>query len=327
VALKVFKSARAALESVRGTDLTPTRLLYFSEGFHQQEVQTIRPLTLRNSYFAYLSAAAGTETNTLDWSGALSYEQVIWLLNTHVKTVASGTGAGSDKTWTFLPTSGSDDIKSAALQLAYADAISVAGVKLNYLLGDELTIKWDKGGDGTVEWSSKMVTPKAATQITAFTGSLTDTTLTLLSTNTTRVYIDSATIGTTADDYWTDVEFTLTNGYQNLYTLNNTAAAQDTFRPGPRMWKLTGSRYYQSKTEWDAYTAKTKRKVRIKTTGPVLGGSNYSLTLDLYGVWTEMNWEEADDLGMQKFTLEPVYDSTATTDFQFVVVNADASIT
>lgn len=330
MALKIFKAARAALEVTRGTSLTPTRLIYFSEGEHQQEVATIRPSTL-GSYFGWRSgASAGTETNELAMSGVVTYDDLIWWANTHIKAVASGTGAGADKTWAFVPSGTTDDIKSATVQIGYSDNIGATrpAVELNYVLGNELTLKWDKqSDDGAVMFDSQMVVPKAATQISAFTGSLSDRVVIPASANTTVVTIDSTTIGTTVDNYWTDVSWTVTNGYKNLFTLNNTTSAIDTFRPEARAWKLEGNRYYQADTEWDAYIAKTVRKVRIKTTGPVLGGSFYSIQLDLYGVWTEMQFAEADGLGMQKFTLEPVYDTTATTDFSLTVVNATAALT
>lgn len=332
MSLRIFKTARAGLEATRGTNVAPTRILYFDEGQHQQEVKTIRPQQLRNSYFGWYSAAPGTETNSLGMSGMVSYDDLIWLGNTHIKAVAAGTGAGSDKTWTFVPTAATDDIKSATVQFGYSDGISATqpGVELGYVLGDELTLKWDKTGDGMVTFDSKMVTPEAAVQISAFTGALSDRTVQLASCNTTVVTIDSATIGTTTDNFWIDAAWTLNNGFKHLYTLNNTTAAQATFRPNARGWKFEGTRYYggaAADTEWDAYIAKTIRKIRIKTTGPVLGASNYSAQLDLYGVYTDMKWAEVDGLGVQKFTLEPVFDPTASTDFSLTVVNATAAIT
>jgi hypothetical protein len=328
VALKIFQAARAALESTRGTDLTPTRLLYFEEAEHQQDVATIRPQTL-GSYFGWRSgASAGTEVNSLRWGGVATYDDIIWWLNTHVKAVASGTGAGADKTWTFLPSGTADDIKSAAIQIAYSDNLGASqpGARLNYALGDKFSLKWDKKGDGAVRFTSEMVVPKAAVQISAFTGSLSDRTVTPVSANSTVVTIDAATIGTTVDNYWTEATFSLDNKYRNLYTLNNTTSAQDTFRPEAREWKLEGTRYYQSDTEWDAYIAKTVRKIRIKSTGPVVGSGVMTLQLDLYGVYTEMKFVDVDGLGMQRFTLEPVFDTTAATDFQFVVINDEATV-
>lgn len=332
MALHIMKTARAVLESSRGAGGTPTRILYFDDGFFQQDVKTIRPQQLRRSYNGFYSAAAGTETNTIEMSGILSFDDAIWLANTHIKAVASGTGGGADKTWTFLPTATSDDIKSALIQFGYSDGLGAGqpAAQLPYCLGDELTLKWDKTGDGLVTFDSKMVTPKALTQINAFTGSLSDRTVVLASTNTTQFYVDSSTIGSTVDNYWIDVSWTLTNGFKNLYTLNGSTAAQDTFRPNARMWKLDGTRYYGGVTadaEWDAYVSKAVRKFRILTTGPTLGGSTYSLGLDLYGVYTAMQNAEVDGLGVQKFTLEPVYDTTATADFILTVVNATSSIT
>lgn len=336
MALKIFKSARAALEGTRGTDLTPTRLLYFEDGEFQQTVATIRPSTL-GSYFAFRQgASAGTETNALTFSGVVTYEDLIWWANTHIKAVPAGVaGAGGEAaaiTWAFVPTGTSDDVKSATIQIGYTDSLGASqpAAKLNYCLGDELSIKWSKADDdGAVRFTSNMVSPTSLTQITAFTGSLSDRTVVPASANTTVVTIDSTTIGTTADNYWIDAEFTLTNGYQNLYTLNNTTSAIGTFRPNARTWKLEGQRYYQADTEWDAFIAKTVRKMRIKTTGAVIPTTTTakSITLDLYGVYTSMENAESDGLGVQKFTLEGVYDTTATTDFSLTVINAVASIT
>lgn len=330
MALKIFKSARAALEASRGTDTAPTKALEFDDGFHQQAVATIRPLTLRGSYFGYLSAAAGTETNTLELGGTISYDMAIWLGQTFIKGGVTGTGGAADKTWAYVPTAGSDDLKSASVQIGYSDGISATQpvVKLLYCLGDELNISWSKAGDGTIQYKAKMVSPLAAVQLSAFTGAAGALGATYVpSANTTAITIDTTTIGTTADNYWQDFSFSLTNGFKNLYTLNNTTAAIATVRPGARSWKLEGTRYYNLDTEWDAFVAKTVRKVRIKSLGPAVGGSNYKLELDLYGVYTAMEFVENDDMGFQKFTLEPVYDSTATTDFSLTIVSAMTAIT
>ena len=335
MALKIFKSARAALEgTTRGVDLPPVIALEFDEAFHQQDVQSIRPVTLNGSYSAYRSASAGTETNTLELAGALGYDMAIWLANTHIKYVASGVkGVGVDYLWTFLPTHTSDDIRSATVQIGYSDGLSATqpAMKLNYCLGDELSIKWDKAGTGEVRYTSKMVSPVASTAITAFTGAAAVIGSSYVaSAATTAVTVDTTTIGSTADTMWTDLTWTLTNGYQNLYTLSNSTAAVATFRPGPRTWKLEGTRYYgptgSASTEMTAYKAKTPRKFRIRSVGPVVGSSTYWVTLDCYGVYTALEWVETDGMGMQKFTLEPIYDSGATSDFVFTVTSALTTI-
>lgn len=327
--LSVFTSARAALEAARGTDLTPTRIIYGEEFTHSQSVATIRPTEHRASYNPVYSAAAGPESNTLRIAGRMTYDDLIWYGNLFVKAVSSGTGAGADKTWTFLPTANADDVKTATVQLG--DAVSIGattpGVKLNYVFGQTLNLHWEKNDDGAMTFAADFLAAKAATQITAFTGALADRTTIPVSCNNTVVYIDSSTIGSTADNNVIAVDWTLDLAPVPLYTLDGTTAARDVYRPDFRRWTATITRQFANDTEWDKYVDKTVRKVRVRTTGAALGGSNYKVDLDLYGAYTNREWSEVDGIITEVLTLEQVYDTSATADFQLVVVNATASIT
>lgn len=328
MALQVFTSARAALEATRGTDLTPTRLIYGESFTHDHEVATIRPEERRNSYEGFYSAAAGPERSALEISGRVSYDDLIWHANLFYKAVASGTGAGADKTWTFTPTNTSDDVKTATIQLGYSDTIATApGIKLNYCMGDTFNLHFEKNDDGAATFSSRFMSAKALTQITAFTGALSDRTVTLASCNNTVVYIDAATIGTTADSKVVSVDYTLNLNPVAFYALDGTTAAASIERPNVRTWSATITRQYNAATEFTAYQNKTVRKVRVRTTGPTLGASNYKIDLDMYGVWTSRSWSDVDGIITEQLTLEPVFDTTTSTSTSLVVVNATASIT
>lgn len=332
MALKIFKSGREGIDATRTAAATAmAHALEFDTAFWQQDVQTIRPLRLTGSYEGYNTAAAGTETNTLEMSGVLSYDMALWLGQVFCKGAVTGVkGVGVDYLWTYLPTHTSDDLSSFSSQFGYSDGIGATApvVTLKNLLGDSLAITFDKSGEGLVTYDAKFVTPNAAVQTTAFTGAAAAIGSTYVaSANTTAVTIDTTTIGTTADTYWSSLKWTLDNGFQNLYTLNNTTSATATFRPGPVGWKLEGSRYYANKTEWDCYIAKTPRKVRIKSVGPTIGSSTYYIQLDLYGVYTAMKNEEQNDLGFQTFTLEGVYDTTATSSYIYLVDSGLLTIT
>lgn len=327
MALRTLLTARAGLESTRGTSVTPTRLVYFEDGSHSQEIATIRPPERRASYFEAFRSYAGIERNTLEFSGDVTYDDLIWWANLHVKAVASGTGASADKTWAFAPSATTDDLKSATVQFGYADGIGATrpAWEVEHVLGDELTLTWTKGE--AVRFASRLMTPEAAEQISAFTGSLSDrTTVSALGT-TTAVYIDPSTIGTTADANVIEASFTLNNGFAYLDTLNGTNVAKDLLRPSPRTWRLELTRYYADDTERDAYVAKTLRKIRIQTTGPALGSSNYRIRLDTYGIIDSVETADVDGMGTERITILPQYDATATTDFSLEVVNATASIT
>lgn len=328
MALRVFTSARAALEVTRGTDLTPTRIIYGEEFTHEQDRQTIRPTELNNSYEANRTAAAGVETNTLTIGGRMSYTDAIWWANLFVAPLASGTGAGADKTWAFVPSLTSDDVKTATVQLGYADTIAAApGVKLNYCLGNTFNLHFEKNDDGAITFDGSFFIGAAATQITAFTGSLSDRTTVPMSANNTVVTLDAATIGTTTDSNVVSVDWTLDLGPVAFYALDGTTAANAIYRPNPRTWTATIVRRYANDNEWDRYVDKAERKVRIRTTGATLGSSNYRSTLDLYGVYTGRTWADVDGIITEELTLEPYYDTTATRSFSWEIVNDIASIT
>jgi hypothetical protein len=325
----IFTSLRAALETTRGTALNPTRILEQTDFSHTPSVATIRPEERRGSYFGFYRASAGREQHSLTFSGNLTYNQAAWLGNLYIKGVTTGTGAGADKSYAFTPSSATDDLKSATLEWGYDTALSATqpGFRLPYAVGDQLQITFDKASADGVTFSADMHSPKAVTQISAFGGTPTAIASTAVSPVQVQVAIDTATIGTTVDNYVTVADWTLTNNWTDLDTLNATTAAQDTFRVSARAWQLAVTRYKINDTELDAYNAKTIRKVRITATGPTLGSSTYKITLDLYGVWTGYTNASVDGLAMETLTLEPVYDSTATTDFSMTVVTAETTIT
>ena len=327
MAVKTLLTARAILEASRGAGGTPTRLIYFEEGNHNQDITTLRPRELRNSYFPSFRAYAGVERNGFEFSGDFTFDQAIWWLNLHVKAVASGTGGGADKTWAFTPAASTDDIKSALIQFGYADGIgaSVPAWEVPYVLGDELSLSFVK--NDTVKFSSRLMSAKGATQISAFTGALSDVAMVSMVGQDTEVWIDPTTIGTTADTDILDATWTLNNGFVYLDTLTNTGVAKDLKRPEPRSWQLELTRYYSNDTELDRFIDKAERKIRIKNTGPVLGGTFYSLTLDCYGVLDTYEKADVDGLGVAKLTYLPIYDATPTSDFVITVVNASATIT
>lgn len=321
--LHTFKHLRAGLEATRGTGVAMTRGIEFTSAEHKQTIDTIYPEEIRNSYEAHYAAAAGAEVNTIECEYPLDFDAMAWWGNLHLKAIPTPTGAGADRTYTFVPTLTTDDQKSATIQLGYSDTIGASNpaVSLTYVLGDVLNINWNKApGSPGVTCRSTLISPKAATQITAFTGTGTYTTSELAKASATVVTIDAATIGTTADNDIVSADWTYTSGYQNLYTLNNTNAAQDTFRPNPLSWELKLTRFIRNDNEWDRYVDKAKRKIRVKTTGSVLGGSFYSVQLDCYGVLADRSTSESDGLGMEELTYKPLYDTTFAGTTQLIVV-------
>jgi hypothetical protein len=323
MALRVFTSCRGALESVRGTDLTPTRLIYGEEFIWEQTVATIRPTELRNSYAPVFSAAAGPELNRLTIRGRVTYEDMAWLGQLFFKAV-SATGA-NPYVYTFLPTLTSDDVKTLTVQLGYSDTIATTpAIKLNGLIGESLNVHWEKNDDGAMTYEAVLVTATASSQITAFTGSLSDRTTTFASCNNTTVYSDAGgTIGSTSDDSFVSVDWTLNLNPVPLYTLNAGVGAEGMYRPNHRTWSATLRKKFENDTHWDDFQDKTTQKIRVTTTT----GASAIIQADLYGTYTGRSLAEVDGIGTEELTLEQIYDSTSTSDFNWAVTNTVATIT
>jgi hypothetical protein len=328
---EIFTSVRAAIEAARGTPLNPVRILENTTFDHTPEIKTIRPKQRRGSYFAYYNATAGREKHMLSMGGNLSYNQLAWLGNMYVGTLVTGAGGGADKTYAFVPLSASDDLKSFTFEWGYDTALSATqpGFRLPFVVGDTLDLEFDKSNDEGVTFTAAMHSPKGISQISAFGGAPTALTTTPMSPVQTQVFIDPTTIGTTEDDYVSKATWSLAHTWTDLDTLNQTTAAQDTFRVGARDWTLTLTRYGINDNELDRYVDKAVRKIRIRNTGPVLGGSNYAATLDLYGVLDTDGHKHgvADGLVWETLKYVPVYDAGVTRDHSLTVVTAETTIT
>ena len=323
--LTVFTSARAALEVTRGTAITPTRLIYAETFNPTYTVATIRPEEARASYEGFFQAAAGPETTTVEMAGRASFEDIIWHANMFYKALAApSSGTVPSALWLFTPTNTADDVKTHCLQLGDSAAISAAtpGISLAYGMGDTLNLHYEKNADGALTFNAKYLYAKALTQITAFTGALSDRVTTPVSCNNTVVKIDTTTIGTTADDSVTAVDFTLNLNPQPFYALDGTLAAQAVYRPAHRTWTAQITRQYDTVSEFSAYQAKTIRKVRVLTTN----GTNI-LQQDFYGVYTARDWAEVNGIVTEVLTLEPVFDTTSSTSTSMSVTANVAAIT
>lgn len=323
VPMTVFTSARAALESTRGTDLTPTRLIYGEQFALEHTVATIRPDEHRASYEPVFAASAGPERSAVTMSGRLTFEDIIWHANMFYEAKAAATsGAPPSAVWSFVPSNTADTVKTHTLQLGDSVALATSpAVKLNYGMGDELNIHYEKNDDGGVTFSARYLYAKALTQITAFTGSLTDRVTVPISSNNTLVKIDATTIGTTTDSAVTAVDFTLNLSPVPFYTLDGTLAASAVYRPDWRRWRCQITRQYSNATEFTAYVAKTVRKVRVLTTN-----STNILQQDMYGVWTAREYSEVDGIVTEVLTLEPVYDTATSTSTSLTITGTVATI-
>lgn len=325
--LQYAKSLRTKIEATRGAGGTPVRVMSFTDAVWTPEIQLISPEEYRASYFGWFQAAAGTEGNELSFGGDLDFSTAAWLGQVFVKGGVTATG-GTSYTYAFTPSGTADDLSTVMAEYGWVDSMAAGtpGVRLTYLGGDKLTVKWDKG-DSRVSFDATLQSGGTATDLTAFTGTPSSPTTALASVSGTQVYIDASTIGSTADNYVRSVEWSLENGFTKLYTLNGGSGPQLVARPMHRKWTLKIQRAFYNNLELAVFKTKAERKIRVLTTGPTLGSSAYKITADYYGKVAEYTRSEADGFTLEEITYEPFYDTSATTDFSWSVVCADATIT
>lgn len=323
MSLQVFQSARAALEATRGTSLTPTRILYAEVFEHGQEIRAIRPESQTGTYEGFKQLpTTGVESNTFHESGRESFEDLVWHANMFFAPLGTASGtAGAAYTYSFEPSGTADNIKTATVQMGWTDTIATTpGVQISHVIGENLTLHWEKGDEGGVTFDATYLTAGTATQITAFTGSLSARTTTPMSSLTTSVSLDAATIGATVDTNVIAVDWTLSLSPVPFYSLNNSAGPTATYRPKHRTWTAQITRQYASGTEWSIYQTKALRKVRILSTA-----TNGTATVDLYGVYDgPREWSEVDGIITEVLTLVP--GGTADPSFRASVITTAGTL-
>jgi hypothetical protein len=335
VTVEALASARAVLEGSRGGGGTPTRIVYFRPGAGalSQQVGTISPTEAWGKFAPYRRHYPGLERSGLSFAGDFTYTDAIFWLNLAVKAVASGSVTDTNAyTWAFLPTETSDDLKSALFQFGYVDFLSTWGGSLPGCIVNDLTVTFTKnvGDDETgVSFTAELMSAYGVTQITAFTGSLSDRVITSALGTNWQVYVDASTIGTTADTAVDQLTYHINNGYVYRDGADNTGHAAEIVRANKRMSDVTYRRYFNSKTELDAYIAKTTRKVRSIVAGDIVGATTTKNTiqLDYYGAIDDYTFTTVNGLIYANVKLRPVYDTVLTSDHKWTVINTTASIT
>lgn len=333
--VEVLASARAGLESTRGTPVTPTRLLYHQEAERQQDVGLIMPSEAWANFTPFRRAYAGLERSGFGFKGDATFEQMILWLNVSVDAEASGSVIDtSGYEWSFLPVHTSDALKSATVEFGFTDLLSTVGWRLPGCIGNRLKVTWTKpveGGETGVMYEVELMSAYGATQITAFTGSLSDVAMTSAIGNGTRTYLNGtgSAFGTTADTRINQATFEVDNGYVYRDGFDGTPNAIEIVRTKPRMSSLTFQRYFNDKTELDAFIAKTTRRLRILNEGAVVGAvtAKNTLRLDYAGVAKVHDQANSDGLIYANIGLEPLNDSSILSDFKWYVLNTSASIT
>lgn len=326
--IHVLDIAQVGVEATRGTLVPATKVLDFEPGgaMVKRSPSLIRVRNAGSLATAHRSYV-GRDVVEIECSGTWSYDWAPWWFNMFLGPLTAGTGAGADKVWAFTSTQivdTSDNLKSTSWEVGGKDTrpgeYKIAGVMGKSL---SLSIKQDQA------WTFKASMIGQVVTVASKTGALTPITgiVDVLGT-TTKLFIDtSSAFGTTqrtAAVLSADIDITV--GTAPRYTLDSNRAAVRMAVVGNRSISAKIVAEYDAQTEYTATHAATAKRVRLSSTGPSLGGSNYVCQIDLPGVWE--SWEVGDDDGVvtEQLTLAGQYDTTPASDIAASVTNASATL-
>lgn len=338
-------SARAALGATEAASTTPTRLMYFGQPSNidtsgLQQFETIEDRLawakadgLRNLY-------NGMESNTFRVSSVpASYEDFGFILATCPGVVSgAGTGAGTPTTTdtsaytrTFTPsqtvtaygaTGGYDMyLEVGPTDLLSTVAQSVAGLRLS-----EWGLHFNRRASGTdngCTYDATWMTHKAEADVTSFGGSLSDRTQTLALGTQFKAYIDTSTMGSTADTNVIAADFTYSRPPTMHPGADGTGNYTSMHFPNQVATHLSITRKFSDKTELNAYTAKTLRKVRLKCEGALIGAATAlnTIQLDFIGKTVGHQVVDVDGIWYATLELDGLYDSTQLASWKVTTIS------
>jgi hypothetical protein len=324
---------------------TATRILYVGPagGIDPSGIQKRTIVEDRRAWGKRTGLAAvysGIESNTLGITGIpISYEQIGWWL-----TLLAPSGGGvpgtvdtSAYTRTFTPVEGTavntfgTGYRTAYLEFSTLDFSSTLVQKMPAMRVSNITFNFNKRASGTDTGATMdlelMMGLGTATNGTAFSTALADATNTLVIGNQFTSYVDTTTLGTTADNNVSQARFSLANPLSFHDGFDGTRGHTSAHHSQQWTPTMTVTRKFSDLTELNAYLAGTTRKVRLAAEGGVVGAATATnqFRFDFVGSPMDHRRTEVDGLVYAEIDLEGIYDSTLTTSWEAYLRNGVAA--
>jgi hypothetical protein len=324
IALERFQ---AGLESVRGTGVAATRRVYAQRG-QGWFTPAVDKTFLDESMSSFIKNFRHVVTRTgvtLGLPGYLTASDFAWWMQFAAKGGVTGVNSASTVyTYTFTPTAGSDDVKTATFE-AQSDT---QGYQFPYSLLDTFDVTWSNGAP--VTFDAGLIAQQYIPQ--AVTGSISDRTgLNGLAGTNAKVFIDAAggTIGTTPyagvlSGKWSLANnwYTFSEGKGNLYFDGAVRAVRST--------TLELDIFFQDTIELAALASDVERLIRVQFTGPVIAGStgniHEAVNLDFYGYHLTAGFAPDNAIRTVKMNAESQYDTNSSTDWAVSAITSNSTL-
>lgn len=342
---ELLLSVRGALGASEGAATTPTRILYPGVPSNV-DLGGIKALTAIEDRRAWNKAdqvadiLTGIEDNGITIAPfPASTEDLGFWLSTAVGVVSgAGQGAGTPTTTDtsaylrlFKPSQtayayGATGGYDLHLQVGHSDFISTLGWSIPGLRCTDFTLGFKKRASGTdtgVLFGGTWQTNKTSTDITAFTGSLSDRTQTFLTGNMFKAYVDTSTMGSTADTDVSEATFTFGRPPSWHDGADGIGLHTEMLFPNPMASSMQVIRKFADTLEYAAYKAKTLRKIRLICEGALIGASTALATiqLDFVGKLVTHRSMYVDGMLYAELGYQGIYDSTLGASWAVTTIN------
>lgn len=325
---QIFTYFNLGKETVKGTPVAPTRMMY-AEGtgvldvqvginFHENENSGVRTRIRR--------ATQTTEQVALNATiSGVGYDDLVVPFS-QLKGAQTGAGGAADKTWTFAPSMTAanspeaysidvgDDTQNWRCQYS-----QIKSFKLAAALGDVTSLEMNWFAQRAVKGAKATPALNSATKIPGD--------LWTLKTATTAAGLTGAAIqANSLIDWQLEVN---TGLVWSSYMDGNLYGSQSVETDIKGNLSMTVESTAYAVTEfYDKWLAQTVDFVRLKATGPVLGGTFYSAQIDLPLIWSKVEPISGEREGVNQYKVSGnlIYDATSALSIAPTIVNSLAAL-
>lgn len=321
---QIFTYLNAGKETTRGTPVAPTRMLYANGtgvldidpalNFHEAENSGVRTRIRRATQQAELVALQSTISG-------VSYDDLL-IPFSQLKGAVAGVGGAADKTYTYTPSMTAanapeafsldvgDDVQNWRCQYSMAKSF-----KLSAALGDVTSLD--------MNWFAQRAVKTAKATPAINSGIKIPGDLWTLKFATTAAGLTGASVQT---NFLVDWDLEVQTGLvPSSYMDGNLYFGQHVETDISAIFSMTVESTALAVSElYDKWLAQTLDFVRLKATGPTLGGTNYSAQIDLPILWSKVEpiTAERNGVNLYKATANLTYDPTSAASIAPVIVSS-----
>lgn len=316
---------QAGLETTRGTNVAATRKVYadITKNYNRPPTEFV---DRSGTYAGRRRIAYGRPVISFAATDLMTYEDAPWWFQLAIKGgVAGVTDGGTPPAYTFAftPSLTTDDLKSITLEFNESGNPYESG----QVMVNSWTIRIDPDNEGGWMFDAELLARDWTT--TTYTGAISDRTTEVIRAPGTKMYLDTATLGSTQlTGKLISASVTGNNNlHMKAFAEDDGSWAANKVGRGLRRFDAQFVLEFDSDTQFAQYRSSTPTEVfiRLEREGTQIHGTsvtNKRIRLDMNGYWSTISWGDREGNIIATFGFSAYYNATSGYDLKAEVVNA-----